>query len=229
LPFYVAPEGFEIPKSFHEQQQKQLSQEAAEGEQDDLNQTVQGDEDQKSTYSGVTATPTIPDTVKKGRELFQIQDFRKIKVNLEFESEDIREIDKIDLELLEKLKEEKKAEAKAKRANRKKAAGDEDEDSSGISDFYSEDEYDEDQGRVVHRSAKEKAQLTKKKQKPDENATASEKADEPETSTKRAVKLTSRQKRAIERAGKRKKIGSNFYETHNVKNRNRNKKAKMDD
>ncbi|XP_035899163.1 nucleolar GTP-binding protein 2 [Anopheles stephensi] len=232
LPFYVAPEGFEIPKSFHEQQQqKQLGQEAADGDQEDLNQTVQGgDEDQKSTYSGVTATPTIPDTVKKGRELFQIQDFRKIKVNLEFESEDIREIDKIDLELLEKLKEEKKAEVKAKRDNRKKAAGDEDEDSSGISDFYSEDEYDEEQGRVVHRSAKDKAPLTKKKQKPEEDTAAAEKADEPGTSTgKRAVKLTSRQKRAIERAGKRKKIGSNFYETHNVKNRNRNKKAKMDD
>ncbi|XP_050067080.1 nucleolar GTP-binding protein 2 [Anopheles maculipalpis] len=233
LPFYVAPEGFEIPKSFHEQQQKQLGQEVAEeGEQEELNQSLQGDEEQKSTYSGVTATPTIPDTVKKGRELFQIQDFRKIKVNLEFESEDVREIDKIDLELLEKLKEEKKAEAKAKRANRKKAAaGDGDEDSSGISDFYSEDEYDEEQGRVVHRSAKEKAHLTKKKQTPEEedDAAAVEKAAEPETSTKKAVKLTSRQKRAIERAGKRKKIGSNFYETHNVKNRNRNKKAKMDD
>ncbi|XP_052888880.1 nucleolar GTP-binding protein 2 [Anopheles moucheti] len=226
LPFYVAPEGFEVPKSFHEQQQ------VTAPEQNVKDQTVQGDEDQKSTYSGVTATPTIPDTVKKGRELFQIQDFRKIKVNLEFESEDIREIDKIDLELLEKLKEEKKAEAKAKRANRKKAGQGEgeDDDSSGISDFYSEDEYDEEQGRVVHRSAKEKGALTKKK-RPAEEATvpeASGKVEEPETSTKKPVKLTSRQKRAIERASKRKKIGSNFYETHNVKNRNR-KKAKMDD
>uniref|UniRef100_A0A182N3F0 Nucleolar GTP-binding protein 2 n=1 Tax=Anopheles dirus TaxID=7168 RepID=A0A182N3F0_9DIPT len=222
LPFYVAPEGFEVPKSVHEQPRK------GESEEGDLDQTVtQPEDDQKSSYSGVTATPTIPDTVKKGRELFQIQDFRKIKVNLEFESEDVREIDKIDLELLEKLKEEKKAEAKAKRANRKKAAkgegAEEDGDSSGISDFYSEDEYDEEEGRVVHRSAKDKGEPSKKKAQPA--------ADVPETSGKKTAtaKLTSKQKRAIERAGKRKKIGSNFYETHNVKNRNRNKKAKMED
>ncbi|XP_076181444.1 nucleostemin 2 [Ptiloglossa arizonensis] len=36
--------------------------------------------------------------------------------------------------------------------------------------------------------------------------------------------LTSKQRRAIERANKRKKVGSNFYEVTNVKNRNRNRK-----
>lgn len=42
---------------------------------------------------------------------------------------------------------------------------------------------------------------------------------------KKAIKrLTSKQRRAIERSQKRKKIGSNFYEVSNVKNRNRNKK-----
>ncbi|XP_050090060.1 nucleolar GTP-binding protein 2 [Anopheles aquasalis] len=229
LPFYVAPEGFEIPKSA----QEMPSEEVVAGEEGDAaNRTME--DDQKSSYSGVTATPTLPDTVKKGRELFQIQDFRKIKVNLEFESEDIREIDKIDLELLEKLKEEKKNEAKAKKANRKKAAGDgeqeEDEDSSGISDFYSEDEYDEDEGRVVHRSAKDKTGEGKKKP----TTVVTDMTEEPQASTSgstsnaASTKLTSRQKRAIERAGKRKKIGSNFYETHNVKNRNRNKKPKQD-
>ncbi|XP_043506055.1 nucleolar GTP-binding protein 2-like [Polistes fuscatus] len=39
------------------------------------------------------------------------------------------------------------------------------------------------------------------------------------------VKLTSKQRRAIERANKRKKIGSNFYEITNVKNRNRDRKV----
>lgn len=39
------------------------------------------------------------------------------------------------------------------------------------------------------------------------------------------TKLTSKQRRAIERAAKRKKIGSNFYEVSNVKNRNRNRKV----
>lgn len=42
--------------------------------------------------------------------------------------------------------------------------------------------------------------------------------------TPRLPKLTSKQKRALERKQKRKKIGSNFYEVTNVKNRNKNKK-----
>jgi len=37
-------------------------------------------------------------------------------------------------------------------------------------------------------------------------------------------RLTSKQRRGIERASKRKKIGSNFYEVTNVKNRNKNRK-----
>lgn len=37
-------------------------------------------------------------------------------------------------------------------------------------------------------------------------------------------KLTSKERRQLERANKRKKIGSNFYEVSNVKNRNRNRK-----
>lgn len=41
---------------------------------------------------------------------------------------------------------------------------------------------------------------------------------------KTKAKLTSKQRRAIERASKRKKIGSDFYEVANVKNRNRNRK-----
>ncbi|KAG5344303.1 NOG2 protein, partial [Acromyrmex heyeri] len=38
-------------------------------------------------------------------------------------------------------------------------------------------------------------------------------------------RLTSKQRRAIERASKRKKIGSNFYEITNVKNRNKNRRV----
>jgi len=38
-------------------------------------------------------------------------------------------------------------------------------------------------------------------------------------------RLTSKQRRAIERANKRRKIGSNFYEVTNVKNRNKNRKV----
>ncbi|XP_043483154.1 nucleolar GTP-binding protein 2 [Leptopilina heterotoma] len=44
-------------------------------------------------------------------------------------------------------------------------------------------------------------------------------------SSVKEAKKTSKQRRALERAGKRKKIGSNFYEVSNVKNRNRNRKV----
>ncbi|XP_043257189.1 nucleolar GTP-binding protein 2 [Colletes gigas] len=46
-----------------------------------------------------------------------------------------------------------------------------------------------------------------------------------EHSMKTRKNLTSKQRRAIERANKRKKIGSNFYEVSNVKNRNRHRKV----
>ncbi|XP_058830405.1 nucleolar GTP-binding protein 2 [Topomyia yanbarensis] len=217
LPFYVAPEGFEVPKSV-------------------LDQTVDGEvpaEDQKSSYSGVTATPTIPESIKKGKELFQIQDFRKIKVNLEFESDDIREIDKIDLELLEKLKEEKKIEASKKRKKQSAAENQEnvegDDDSSGISDFYSEDEYDEEKEKVVHKSAKGKSvangTAAGKEKSKTKTASGSFIVEEDKAGENKLLKMTAKQRRAVERASKRKKIGSNFYETHNVKNRNRNKKS----
>lgn len=38
------------------------------------------------------------------------------------------------------------------------------------------------------------------------------------------TKLTSKQRRAMERAKKTKKIGARYYETHNVKNKNKNRK-----
>lgn len=45
-----------------------------------------------------------------------------------------------------------------------------------------------------------------------------------ESPIEKEKKLTSKQRRAIERASKRKKVGSNFYEVTNVKNRNRNRR-----
>ncbi|XP_055535365.1 nucleolar GTP-binding protein 2 [Wyeomyia smithii] len=209
LPFYVPPEGFEIPKSATDQTETEATE-----------------DDQKSSFSGVTATPTIPESIKKGKELFQIQDFRKIKVNLEFESEDVREIDKIDLELLEKLKQERKAEATNKRKASDNQENESDEESSGISDFYSEDEYDEESGKVVHKSAKTKSAgpaATEKAQAKTASGNFTVVEDE-KTAENKQPKKTAKQRRAAERAAKRKKIGSNFYETHNVKNRNRNKK-----
>ncbi|KAF2899136.1 hypothetical protein ILUMI_07045 [Ignelater luminosus] len=84
-----------------------------------------------------------------------------------------------------------------------------DDDSSDISNFYSDMEDNEIQTTsgsfIVHKESTKKGDIDDKYQ-------ASSR------------KLTSKQRRAIERSLKRKKIGSNFYEVTNVKNRNRNKK-----
>ncbi|XP_028281817.1 nucleolar GTP-binding protein 2 [Parambassis ranga] len=49
------------------------------------------------------------------------------------------------------------------------------------------------------------------------------KAEEDEESTK-SVRLTSKQRRAMDRAQRVKKVGVRYYETHNVKNKNKNRK-----
>ncbi|XP_017049863.1 LOW QUALITY PROTEIN: nucleolar GTP-binding protein 2 [Drosophila ficusphila] len=211
LPFYVPPEGFATPKS---QEGKQEEEVAADP-----------NEDAKSE-----APTFVSESVKKAREFKQIQDFRKIRVGLEYEQQDVRELDHIDLELLE----QQKAERAAKKKARLHKLGEEEEDSSdGADEFYSEDEYDEDLQRVVHKKAKAKKtqQLAitssgkfrvAKTQPGDSDVAGSSDDDGPSTS--KAPRLTAKQKRSLERSQKRKKIGSNFYETTNVKNRNRNKK-----
>lgn len=151
-------------------------------------------------------------------DLNQVQDFRKIRVNLDFEPDDIKELDTINLEMLEKKKQEKQ-----ERRNRKVNVNDneDDDDSSGVSDFYSEDEYDEKLKKVVHK----KSRAGKQKEK---EATASGEfiVEEANVRKGKTGKTTAKERRATDRAQKRKKIGSNFYEVSNVKNRNRNKESK---
>ncbi|ALC41050.1 ns2 [Drosophila busckii] len=213
LPFYVPPEGFATPKSKEQQIDAIPAKEA-----DDTNDDARSE-----------APTFVSESVKKAREFKQIQDYRKIRVGLEYEQQDERELDHIDLELLEKQKAERAARKKAR-----VAAGQEDEESSdGASEFYSEDEYNEDLERVVHKKAKTKktqalaitssGKFRVAKIQPGDSDQGGESDDDGPSSSK-APRLNAKQKRALERSQKRKKIGSNFYETTNVKNRNRNKK-----
>lgn len=163
---------------------------------------------------GTTAEASASDeTTNINKELQQIQDFRKIRVGLEFEGQDVKELDKIDFELLEKRKQE--------RLDKKRKKNDDDDESSGISDFYSEDEYDPDLNKVVRKKAKKMGKTTVASSVGSFNVEDVE-PDQP----KAKPKLKSKERRAIERNAKRKKIGSNFYEVSNVKNRNRNKAKK---
>lgn len=157
-----------------------------------------------------TEPSTNEEKTNANKDLQQIQDFRKIRVGLEFEDRDIKELDKIDFELLEKRKQE--------RLDKKRKKNDDDDESSGISDFYSEDEYDADLNKVVHKKTRKMDKVTAVP-----SSVGSFKVEDvvPEKAKPAKAKLNSKERRAIERNNKRKKIGSNFYEVTNVKNRNR--------
>lgn len=224
LPFYVAPEGFEIPKSRMENSIK---------EDDTKSQATEDAE----TRSIATA---ISESVLRGRELQQLQDFRKIRVNLDYEPEDIKEIDPEVIKQFEEAKKITNEERKQRKAKR-----DVDDDSSGISDFYSEDEYDDKLETVVHRPAGRKIKETKvvkevkevKETKPVKEPKSAEKKQKTTSGffnvedinpaskkISKVKKTTAKQRRAMDRKEKVKKIGTNFYDVVNVKNKTNSKK-----
>lgn len=211
LPFYVPPEGFEIPKSQTENQEKAETVEIETA-----------DDDTKTEIS---------ESILKGKNLQQLQDYRKIKLNLEFEPEDEKDLDESHFK---KLEEQQKT--KTDKRKRKLDDGNEDEDSSGISDFYSEDEFDEDTGKVVHRSSGTKIKTTPKKlkekekkkrqalPKPSNAKNDGWKVEDVDSAEPAPKKTTAKQRRALERKQKTKKIGVNFYDVVNVKNKTNSRK-----
>lgn len=152
--------------------------------------------------------PLITENNETTDNISVVQDFRKIKVGLDFEGEDDKELAPI--ENVDKAVDEfAEIEDDASTVADTNEANVEDADSDSSSDFsnpYSDMEED------VH-DLKEYAVSSS-------GAFAVESVNE-----KRTKKLTSRQRRAIERAQRRKKVGSNFYEVTNVKNRSYRKKT----
>ncbi|XP_049836972.1 uncharacterized protein LOC126281801 [Schistocerca gregaria] len=98
-------------------------------------------------------------------------------------------------------------------AENQKGGSNGDSDSSSL--FDSDDEYFESKHNVSVESTSGNFQVTnlkhKKRRKVDQDSAS-------------LPQLTSKIRRRIERQNRSKKVGSNFYATHNVKNRNRNKK-----
>ncbi|TDH11504.1 hypothetical protein EPR50_G00061590 [Perca flavescens] len=68
------------------------------------------------------------------------------------------------------------------------------------------------------------AAAAKQAQQKDANQRSNKRKAEDEESTQ-SDRLTSKQRRAMDRAKKVKKVGVRYYETHNVKNKNKNRKA----
>lgn len=135
-----------------------------------------------------------------------VQDFSKIKVGLTFEGEDNKDLQPI--ENIDKAVDEfAEIEDTASTIADTEDKGSDSDSSSDFSNPYSDME--DDRGDYAVSSS-------------GTFAVESVNGKEKEKTVKK--KLTSRQKRAIERSQKRKKIGSNFYEVANVKNRSHRKK-----
>lgn len=145
----------------------------------------------------------VPNGTKDSSNPSVAQDLTNIKVGLEYEGEDVKELLPTDTDDAQPIETDSIVKPEdAELEDDKCLTPEESESDSDVSHIYSDDE-------------------------PEVLPTASgsfsvKKVDEA------PLKLTSKQRRAIERAQKRKKTGSNFYEVTDVKNRNRNKKKRDD-
>lgn len=217
LPFYVAPEGFEIPLS------KQTKSEDKEYLETIPTTTIE---------ENVDIPVSNKEDIKKDEEkeivnmssLLIAQDFAKIKVGLQFDNdEDIKPLHKVDIpdNLKDIDDEEKKDEINHNL---------DDDDSSDISDFYSHSENE--CSDIEDHLTQDLETIKANKQKKLKTASGVFSVTDFKGIKKRKLNkenlpkkiVTSKQRRAIERSQKRTKTGSNFYEVANVKNRNRNKK-----
>ncbi|XP_028134204.1 nucleolar GTP-binding protein 2 [Diabrotica virgifera virgifera] len=148
-----------------------------------------------------------------------VQDYRKIRVNLTFEGEDVRALEPIkDLNSTSETNDKSDGESDVEESEEATTEQNTNEGDSSDSDvsFYSDMETNDEDSKLNEDSTSGPVKkLSKLKSKTAKGG-----------SEKGVVKkkLTSKQKRAIDRSQKRKKVGSNFYEVTNVKNRNRNKK-----
>ncbi|GJQ82777.1 hypothetical protein Trydic_g13480 [Trypoxylus dichotomus] len=155
-------------------------------------------------------------TTNKDENLNMIQDLTKIKVGLEYAGEDVKDLEPIEdspasesnSEITEEVSDDisKDTVEDGSKSEDNSDIEDDSDDSSSMS-FYSDMETDLSRDEVASSTSRD-FQVEKVK-------TDSKSKDK---------KLTSRQRRALERSLKRKKIGSNFYDVANVKNRNRRKK-----
>ncbi|XP_033335583.2 nucleostemin 2 [Megalopta genalis] len=237
LPFYVAPPGFEEPLS------KITTSDESPTENNDT----------QTENNNVEATENKEENEQPKLDLAVIQDFRKIRVGLPYSRDDLKNDlyvmnneedsstesnendndadenqEKSIIEFEDEEEEPKKDEGSNKNS--------EDESSEEMDNDYCdgeirlplekdtllqsaydmvEDQYDSSDSEMFNTRAVSGSGAFK--------VFSVSTKTEKQTGTEK--KLTSKQRRALERANKRKKIGSNFYEVSNVKNRNRNRRV----
>ncbi|KAF7995242.1 hypothetical protein HCN44_004714 [Aphidius gifuensis] len=234
LPFFVAPEGYAEPLSAKnivssvETVDKDTTNDA-ESQMTDNNIDDAGEGDERNDVVGI------------------FQDFRKIRVTLGYTGDDVKDLEPIDgddelvnddddvdgddddVDNDQEVEEEKEEQKEIKIVETNgdhdnDDNDDDDDDNSNDSDM----EFDDCKNDNLMQSAYDELPVVVKDSSDDDD---DDDDDKPKiktssgsfnVSSKRI--LTSKQKRAIERAAKRTKIGSDFYEVTNVKNRNRNRK-----
>lgn len=223
LPFYVAPEGFEVPLSKQKENEPYTNApvEEKKTEKQSSEEVVKSE-----TESNVTEKPGI--TVNK---LAIAQDFAKIRVGLQYDNdEDIKPLE--DMKIPDELK---GIDEQNESQDEEKKNGEDEDDSSDISEFYSNDENECSDVEDYLTNDPETVEQMRERKKLEaasgaftveeiQNDKGKKRKASIEDSAPCAKKLTAKQKRAIDRAQRRTKTGSNFYEVSNVKNRNRNKK-----
>nr|XP_033335584.1 nucleolar GTP-binding protein 2 isoform X2 [Megalopta genalis] len=237
LPFYVAPPGFEEPLS------KITTSDESPTENNDT----------QTENNNVEATENKEENEQPKLDLAVIQDFRKIRVGLPYSRDDLKndlyvmnneedsstESNENDNDADENQEksiiefEDEEGEPKKDEGSNKNS---EDEGSEEMDNDYCdgeirlplekdtllqsaydmvEDQYDSSDSEMFNTRAVSGSGAFK--------VFSVSTKTEKQTGTEK--KLTSKQRRALERANKRKKIGSNFYEVSNVKNRNRNRRV----
>ncbi|XP_023946672.2 uncharacterized protein LOC112052020 [Bicyclus anynana] len=214
LPFYVAPEGFEVP--------------LPKPEDGDKESVKPNEENKEETPKNVTEAEAQDETVEKPvltvNKLIIAQDFAKIRVGLQFDNDDdVKPLDKIvipeELQGIDETLDESKSQ-NGEQEEKDETVEDSDSDISG---FYSNDENvcSDVEDHLTNDPETVKELKRKRLQVASGTFTVEDVAQKrkkhkanDDVSVKK--KTTAKQRRALERAQKRTKTGSNFYEVSNM-------------
>ncbi|XP_015113452.1 nucleolar GTP-binding protein 2 [Diachasma alloeum] len=216
LPFFVAPVGYEAPLSCQ-------------------GTDVEAETRQTETLDAGEVEMTREISGESEKRIGVVQDFRKIRVALSYTGDDVKKLDPIDLGGGDKGDDEEEDEGEESVENSVESIS-EDKSEAGQTENGGDHCEEEVQGEVrdnlmqsVYDALPEEDYSSSDDEKSTRKTITSTSGSfqvSPAISEKlKGKNLTSKQKRSIERASKRKKIGSNFYEVSNVKNRNRNRKV----
>ncbi|XP_068618748.1 uncharacterized protein Ns2 [Battus philenor] len=219
LPFYVAPEGFEVPLT--KQIEKQIEENEKDKEPNKVteSETAIKDITKDQEKSEMQEQPKL--TINK---LVIAQDFAKIRVGLPFDNEeDVKPLHKIDIpDELKGIDDEEDISDEKIQGEKQKNENEEESDSdSDVSDFYSNNENEcSDVEDYLTNDPETVKELKRKKLEVASGTFTVEELSQKRLKHNEATnvknKMTAKQRRAIERSQRRTKTGSNFYEISNM-------------